>query len=94
MLDRLKQIYELKKQADQMKRELEAEVLEVDHGGVTVKVNAAQKILNLSYGEGTNADQIKDAVNKAMDEAQKVAAKKMQGMMGGLGGLQDLMKGG
>jgi hypothetical protein len=28
-----------------------------------------------------------------MDEAQKIAAKKMQGMMGGLGGLQDLMKG-
>jgi len=93
MLDRLKQIYELKKQADQMKRELEAEVLEVDQGDVTVKVNAAQKVLNLSFPDGTSPDKIKDAVNKAMDEAQKIAAKKMQGMMGGLGGLQDLMKG-
>ena len=93
MLDRLKQLYELKKQADQMKRELEDEVLEVEHGDVVVKLNAAQKILNLTYPDGTSADKIKDAVNKAMDEAQKIAAKKMQGMMGGLGGLQDLLKG-
>ncbi len=93
MLDRLKQIYELKKQADQMKRDLEAEVLEVEHGDVSVKLNAAQKILNLSFPEGTSPDKIKEAVNKAMDEAQKIAAKKMQGMMGGMGGLQDLLKG-
>ncbi|OGY30172.1 MAG: hypothetical protein A3F35_00005 [Candidatus Woykebacteria bacterium RIFCSPHIGHO2_12_FULL_45_10] len=93
MLDKLKQMYELKKQADQMKKELESEVLEVEHGDVLVKLNAAQKVLNLTYPDGTDADKVKDAINKAMDEAQKIAAKKMQGMMGGLGGLQDLLKG-
>lgn len=93
MLDRLKQLYELKKQADQMKKELEAEVLEIEFGDVVVKVNAAQEILNLSFPEGTSPDKVKDSINKAMDEAQKVAAKKMQGMMGGMGGLSDLLKG-
>ncbi|MEX0616955.1 MAG: YbaB/EbfC family nucleoid-associated protein [Candidatus Woykebacteria bacterium] len=93
MFDKLKQMYDLKKQADVMKKELEAEVLEVEHGDVKVKLNGAQKILKLEYPADIDPDKLKDAINKAMDEAQKVAAKKMQGMMGGLGGLQDLLKG-
>ncbi len=92
MFDKMKQMYELKKQADQMKKELEAEVIEVTHGDVTVKVNGTQKILNLDYPEGTDPDKVKDAVNKATDEVQKVSAKKMQGMMG-MGGMSDLLKG-
>lgn len=91
MFDKMKQLYDLKKQADQMKKELETEVLDVEHGGVKVRINGAQKILNLDFDDGTDRDKVKDAVNKANDEAQKVAAKKMQGMMGGLGGLQDLL---
>ncbi|HSX57786.1 MAG TPA: YbaB/EbfC family nucleoid-associated protein [Candidatus Saccharimonadales bacterium] len=93
MFDKMKQMYELKKQADQMKKELESEVLEVDHGGIKVKINGAQKILNLDFEDGVDHDKLKDAINKASDEAQKVAAKKMQGMMGGMSGLQDLLKG-
>ncbi len=93
MFDKMKQMYELKKQADQMKKELEAEVLEVDHGGVKVRINGAQKILHLDFEDGIDHDKLKDAINKASDEAQKVAAKKMQGMMGGMSGLQDLLKG-
>ena len=92
MFDKLKQMYELKKQADAMKKELEAEVLEIEHGDVKVKVNGAQKILNLDYPADSDPSKVKDAINKAMDEAQKVAAKKMQGSMG-LEGLQDLLKG-
>lgn len=93
MFDKMKQLYDLKKQADQMKRELEAEVLEVEHGDVRVRVNGAQKILDLDFEDGTDKNKIRDAINKATEEAQKVAAKKMQGMMGGMGGLGDLLKG-
>lgn len=93
MFDRMKQLYELKKQADQMKKDLEAEVLDVEHGGVKVRINGAQKILGLDFEDGMDRNKIKDAINKANDEAQKVAAKKMQGMMGGMGGLSDLLKG-
>ena len=92
MFDKLKQMYELKKQADAMKKELEAAVIEVEHGDVKVKVNGAQKILNLEFPQGADPSKVKDAINKAMDEAQKVAAKKMQGSLG-LSGLQDLLKG-
>ncbi len=93
MFDKMKQLYELKKQADQMKKELEAEVIEVQHGDVKVKVNASQKILNLDFPSDIDPDKLRDAINKANEEAQKVAAKKMQGMMGGMGGLSDLLKG-
>ena len=92
MFDKMKQLYELKKQADKMKKELEAEIIEVQHGDVKVKVNAAQKILNLDFPSDTAPDKLRDAVNKANEEAQKIAAKKMQGMMGGMGGLSDLLK--
>ncbi len=85
-------MYELKKQADQMKKELESEVIEVEHGDVKVKVDGTQKILKLEYPEDIDPDKLKDAINKAMDEVQKVAAKKMQGMMG-IGGMSDLLKG-
>ncbi len=93
MFDKMKQMYELKKQADQMKKDLEAEIIEVEHGDVKVKINGAQKILNLDFPADIDPDKLRDAINKASDEAQKVAAKKMQGMMGGMGGLSDLLKG-
>jgi hypothetical protein len=59
---------------------------------VKVRINAAQKILRLDYPLDISPDKLRDAINKSLDEAQKVAAKRMQGMMGGLGGLQDLLK--
>lgn len=93
MFDKMKQLYELKKQADQMKKELEAEVIDVEHGGVKVRINGAQKIVRLDFEDNIDRDKLKDAINKANEEAQKIAAKKMQGMMGGMGGLQDLLKG-
>jgi len=93
MFDKLKQMYELKRKADQLKKELESEVIDVESGEVKVRINAAQKILKLDYPADIDPDKLKDAVNKSLDEAQKVAAKKMQGMMGGMGGLQDLLKG-
>ena len=93
MFDKMKQMYELKKQADEMKKQLESEVIDVEHGEVRVRVNAAQKILELDFPQDTDPNKVRDAVNKAMEEVQKIAAKKMQGMMGGMGGLADLLKG-
>ncbi len=92
MLDKLKQMYELKRKADQLKKELESEVIDIEHGEAKIRVNGAQRIIKLEYPADINPDKLKDAINKAMDEAQKVASKKMQGMMGGMGGLQDMLK--
>jgi len=93
VFDRLKQMYDLKRKADALKKELESEVIDVESGEVKVRINAAQKIQRLDYPLDISPDKLRDAINKALDEAQKVAAKRMQGMMGGLGGLQDLLKG-
>ena len=93
MFDKLKQAYDLKRKADAMKKELETEVIDVEVGGVKVRINGAQKIQKLEYEDEIDPNKMKDAINKALDESQKIAAKKMQGMMGGMDGLKDLMKG-
>ncbi|OGY32779.1 MAG: hypothetical protein A3A57_00645 [Candidatus Woykebacteria bacterium RIFCSPLOWO2_01_FULL_41_12] len=86
-------MYELKRKADQLKKEMEAEVFDVESGDVRVRINGVQKILKLEYPDGTDPDRVKEVINKAFEQSQKEMAKKMQGMMGGLGGLSDLLKG-
>jgi DNA-binding protein YbaB len=93
VFDKLKQMYDLKRKADAMKKELESEIIDVEVHGVKVRINAAQKIKEIDFPADVNPNDLKDAINKALDEAQKVAAKKMQGMMGGMEGLQDLLRG-
>ncbi|OGY25271.1 MAG: hypothetical protein A2Z11_02795 [Candidatus Woykebacteria bacterium RBG_16_43_9] len=86
-------MYDLKRKADAVKKELESEIIDVEVGGVKVRINGAQKIQKIEYSDSVDPNKLKDAINKALDESQKVAAKRMQGMMGGLSGLQDLLKG-
>jgi len=93
MFDKLKEMYELKRKADQLKKEMEAEVFDVESGDIKVRINGVQKILKLEYPDGTDPDRVKEVINKAFEQSQKEMAKKMQGMMGGLGGLSDLLKG-
>ena len=93
MFDKLKEMYELKRKADQLKKEMEAEVFDVESGDIKVRINGVQKILKLEYPTDTEPDKLKEVINKAFEQSQKEMAKKMQGMMGGLGGLSDLLKG-
>lgn len=89
MLDKARQLMELKRQADAIKKELAAEVLEVEQGPVKVTISADMHVRGLSYPDTASAKDIVATINKAIEEAQKVAAKKMQGQMGAL---QDLFK--
>jgi len=93
MLDKLKDMYELKRKADKMKKEMEGEVFDVEGGDVKVRINGVQKILRLEYPESTDPDKVKEVINKAFEQSQKEMAKKMQGMMGGLDGMKDMLKG-
>lgn len=93
MFDKVKELYELKKQADQMKKMLEAEIIEVEAGDMKIVITGDQKIKEIHLGDSVDEDSLKDVINKALEESQKVAAKKMQDMMGGMGGLANLMKG-
>lgn len=90
MFDKAKQLYDLKRQADQLKKELEKEVIEVERNKVIVVISADMKIHTLTYPDGTSNEDLVKAINEAIDEIQKIAAKKMQGQMGAL---KDLLGG-
>ncbi len=96
MMNPLGQLGELKKmrdQAMQIQRELQQEIVEVSKKGVYVKISADQKIWEIK-SNGKSDDDIKEAVNEAVKKSQEVAAKKMQSMMGGMGGLAGMLGGG
>src|SRR5579863_5973453 len=89
------QLGEIKKMRDQamaMQRELQAEIVEVNKRGVFVKISGDQKIIEMKTN-GKSDDDIKEAVNEAVKKSQEIAAKKMQGMMGGMGGLANMLGG-
>lgn len=83
------QLGELKKMRDQamaIQKELQKEVLDIEKNGVLVVITGDQKIQKIE-SNGRSDDDIKDAVNEAVKKSQEVAAKKLQQMGGGLGGL-------
>ena len=83
------QLGELKKMRDQalqIQRQLAAEEVVIDKGGVHIVITGDQKIKEIMTN-GKSDNNIKDAINEAVKKSQEVAAKKLQGMSGGLGGL-------
>ena len=94
MFDKLKQLAELKKmrdQAIQMQRQLAAEEVIVEEGGVRVVMTGDQKIKQLEV-QGVSNQVLVDVLNKAIKRSQEVAAKKLQEMSGGLAGMMGMMK--
>lgn len=89
MINPFKQIGDIKRmrdQAMQIQRELQGEEVIVDKNGVHIVISGDQKIKELS-SNGQSDNDIKDAVNEAIKKSQEVAARKLQSMGGGLGGL-------
>lgn len=87
MFDRFKQLGELKKLRDQamaLKKALAAEEVVVEEGGIRVVVSGDQKIKELSVN-GEISKALIDTINKALKKSQKLAAKKLQQISGGLG---------
>lgn len=83
------QIGELKKmrdQAMQIQRLLAAEKIEVEKNGVSIVITGDQKIQSITTNGKSDKD-IMEAVNEAVKKSQEIAAKKLAGMQGGLGGL-------
>lgn len=95
MMNPFGQLGELKKmrdQAMQIQKQLQQEIVEVSKKGVYVKISADQKIWEIK-SNGKSDDDIKEAVNEAVKKSQEVAAKKLQSMTGGLGGLAGMLGG-
>ena len=89
MMNPFGQLGELKKMRDEamkIQKELQAEVIHIDKNGVNITISGDQKIRSITTNGRSDHD-IMEAVNEAVKKSQEVAAKKLQSMSGGLGGL-------
>ncbi len=86
LLGQLGDLNKLRKQAKQMQQELAAEEIVVEEGDITVTIAGDQKIKDVAV-QGIHSADLVNALNKAIKRSQEVAAKKLQSMTGGLGGM-------
>jgi DNA-binding protein YbaB len=70
----------------QMQQQLAAEEIEVVKGDIRVVISGDQKIKVFTV-QGITSQEAIDALNEAIKKSQELAAKKLQQMSGGLGGL-------
>ena len=91
MLDKIKQLMEIKKQADQIKRELDATRIEVNEvRGLKIVVTGAQEFQTVEIDQDLiQADNKKSleesllrGINAAVKKSQNVAAEKMKNVAG------------
>jgi DNA-binding protein YbaB len=85
-LKALGDLNQLRKQAQQMQKDLAAEEITVERGDIMVVISGDQKIKQFSVQGITSQDAI-DVLNEAIKKSQELAAKKLQAMTGGLGGM-------
>ena len=87
MFDQMKQLMEMKRQAERIKRELEALTLEVNAvPGIKIVINGAQDFKSIEIDAGLLDQNKKNAfesnllrsVNAAVKKSQETAARKMQ----------------
>lgn len=89
VLDKFRQLGELKKmrdQAMQIQKALAEERIEVEEQGIKIVMTGDQRVEEITI-DGQGQNRLIDVLNKAIKRSQEVAAQKLQEMSGGLGGL-------
>lgn len=93
MLDKMKQLWELKSKMDAVKKELDSLELASEDNLVKVAITGSQEIKGVelkvelaSVDKAKLEASLKETVNRAIKESQKAAAQKMSAL-GGLPGL-------
>jgi DNA-binding protein YbaB len=87
MFDKMKDLYNLQKQAKEMQRQMEQERVTGTSrdGTVQLTLNGSYDLINAEVTQTLEAPQaatnIKEAYNDASDKLKKVLASKFQGMM-------------
>lgn len=76
----------MRDQAMALQKELQKEQIRIEEHDVVVVISGDQHIVAIEVN-GAKDEYVRDAVNKAIKKSQEVAAKKLQQMGGGLGGL-------
>lgn len=92
MFDKMKELMEMKKQADHIKKELDASTVEINEvSGVKIVVSGSQNFRSLEIDEAlvnagdkgkVEADFLR-SVNAAIRQSQDLAAQKMKAIMPG-----------
>lgn len=91
MFDKVKEMMELKKKADQLKKELEATIIEVNEArGIKMVINGAQIVQSIEIDESllttANKNRIQmdllKSFNNGVKKSQQAAANKMRNMPG------------
>jgi|GEM_PF-160139 len=90
-LDKAKDLYNLKKQASAIEKELKAIVIEASSGPVTIVCDGKQLFLEAKASEGSTLDPkiakaFIVAANKAIKKSQEIGAERMKGVMSGMFG--------
>lgn len=85
-LKALGNLNDLRKQAKQMQQQLAAEEIRIEEGDIVVVISGDQKIKQFSV-QGISSQEAVEVLNKAIKKSQELAAKKLQSMTGGLGGM-------
>ena len=84
MFNRFREMYDLKKRADSMKRRMEEIFLEIEDRGIKIRLRGDNHLEEITI-DGQKDERIRGVLNKALKEVQKKVAKKMQGDLGDLG---------
>lgn len=77
---------QLRKQAKQMQQELASEQIVIEEGDIRVVITGDQRIVELSV-QGISSPDVIDVLNRSIKKSQEMAARKLQEMTGGLGGM-------
>ncbi len=85
-LKALGDINQLRQQAKKMQDELAGEEIRIEEGDILIVISGDQKIKQFSV-QGVSSQEAIDVINKAIKKSQELAARKLQEMTGGLGGL-------
>jgi len=80
------QLKQIRDQAIQMQKQLQAEVIEMEENGIRVVMTGDQKVVTVTI-DGKYEERLVKVLNDAIKKSQQVAAKKLQEMSGGLKGL-------
>lgn len=91
MFDKAKDLYNLQKQARQIKKELKNIHIEAESDGVIIIIDGEQEVISVTVSDEAiknpkkMQENLTKAFNKAIKKSQQIAAEKMKGVMGGLG---------
>ena len=89
MINPLGKLGDLKKLRDQamaIQKQLQAEEITIEEGDIRVVISGDQQIREFSVA-GISSAQAISTLNRAIKESQKLAARKLQEMGGGLSGM-------